>query len=184
MMVMSFCHVANVIVSFGVVTSAIIRPRSRVTHAGSVSTRVADCQRNKIEGRYAAHDGVRIDFEACARKDDWGVGGHDMRWPRSRIHAGEPVPPPPDGLPDWRWVVIVPRIGVPVIGAAAILAAIAALLNARRTLVALFVASFFPFTLFFMLTPGIFRWFAVAEMGYVVAAILLGTEEPAFRGSA
>lgn len=91
---------------------------------------------------------------------------------------------PPTVYQTGVWVVIVPGIGVPVIGAAGILAAIAALLNARHTLVALFIASFFPFTLFFMLTPGIFRWFAVAEMGYVVAAILLGTEEPAFRGSA
>jgi hypothetical protein len=86
---------------------------------------------------------------------------------------------PPTAYQAGVWVAIVPGIG-----AAGILAAIASLLNARRTLVALFVASFFPFSLFLMPTPGIFRWFAVAEMGYVVAAILLGTEEPAFRGSA
>ena len=66
------------------------------------------------------------------------------------------------------WIVIVPGIG-----AAGILAVMAALSNATRTLMVLFAVSFFPFSLYLMLTPGIWRWFGVAEMGYVVAALLL-----------
>jgi len=66
-------------------------------------------------------------------------------------------------------MVIVPGIGV-----AGVLAAIAALFNATRALVALFVVSFFPFGLYLLLTPGIFRWIGVARIGYGVGAVLLG----------
>lgn len=66
------------------------------------------------------------------------------------------------------WIIIVPGIGI-----AGLLAAIAALLGVTWLLVVLFAVSFFPFSLYLMLTPGIFHWFAVAEMGYPVAALLL-----------
>jgi hypothetical protein len=66
------------------------------------------------------------------------------------------------------WIIVVPGIGV-----AGILATIAALLGSARALLALFVASFFPFGLYLMFTPGIFRWFGLAAMGYLIAAVLL-----------
>lgn len=69
------------------------------------------------------------------------------------------------------WVVVVPGIG-----AAGVLAAIATLVDARRTLVVLFVVSFFPFSLYLLLTPGIFCWFGVAEMSYVAAGRPLEAE--------
>ena len=66
------------------------------------------------------------------------------------------------------WIVVVPAIG-----AAGIVAAIAALLSARRTLVALFLVSFFPFGLYLMATPSIWRWFGAMPIGYLAAASLL-----------
>jgi hypothetical protein len=66
------------------------------------------------------------------------------------------------------WIFIIPGIG-----AAGLLAAIAAVRRAARTLFVLFAISFFPFSLYLMLTPGIWRWFGVAELGYVVAAVLV-----------
>jgi len=69
------------------------------------------------------------------------------------------------------WILIIPGIG-----AAGILAVIAALSSATRTLMVLFGVSFFPFSLYLMLTPSIWRWFGAAEMGYVVAALLLNPQ--------
>jgi hypothetical protein len=66
------------------------------------------------------------------------------------------------------WIFIMPGIGI-----AGLLAAIAALFGARWLLVVLFAVSFFPFSLYLMLTPGIFHWFGVAELGYPIAALLL-----------
>ena len=66
------------------------------------------------------------------------------------------------------WIFLIPGIGVLGIAAAG-----AALVSARRTLIVLFVVSFFPFSFYLMMTPGIWHWFGVAELGYVAAALLL-----------
>jgi hypothetical protein len=72
------------------------------------------------------------------------------------------------------WIIILPGIGV-----AGVLAVIAALYSARRTLVGLFIISFFPFSLYLMLTSGIGHWFGVAQFGYVVAAALVSPKRDA-----
>jgi hypothetical protein len=90
-----------------------------------------------------------------------------MRGARLSVHLCDPYRPI-SAHEAGVWILIVPGIG-----AAGILAVMAALSNATRTLMELFAVSFFPFSLYLMLTPSIWRWFGVAEMGYVVAALLL-----------